>query len=193
MVYLVTGNINKVKAAILMLKPFNIEIEQVKLDITEPQDENIAAVAEFKVNQAFEKLNKPVLITDTGWNFPALNGFPGPFMHYIQDWLNTNDLINLMKCKKDLTVIRESVAIYQDSTIKKVFHSKKFGHILLEPKGEGIPIDRLATFRKDEKTIAECLALNISSSDESGDESVWTQFGKWYVDYNKHTSIPKEV
>lgn len=78
MIYLVTDNKRKYLSAQKLLKPFDIKINQKPLDIIEPQAENIKYIAESKASQAFEILQKPVLVSDSGVSIPALKGFPGP-------------------------------------------------------------------------------------------------------------------
>lgn len=128
-----------------------------------------------------------MLVADTGWNIPALNGFPGPFMHYIAEWFTVDDLLNLMKPKDDRTILMENVAVFKDKDGIQIFSSNRLGKILLEAHGEGIPIDQIATFRQDNKTVSECVEGRISHFDENGvnNDSVWTQFGKWYTSYKK--------
>lgn len=179
-IHIVTGNKNKLESARKRLEPYKIIVEQIKLDIIEPQSEDIKFVAEFKANQAFEKSGVPVLVSDTGWSIPALNGFPGPLMHYISDWFEAGDFLNLMQNKEDRTVVIENVAVYKDKDQIKTFVSKRTGRILSEARGEGVAIDRIATFRSDNKTIAECMTLGIPSFDEELTDSIWTQFGEWY-------------
>lgn len=179
-VHIVTGNKNKLESARKRLEPFRITVEQIKLEIIEPQSEDIKFVAEFKATQAFEKVGKPVLVSDTGWSIPALKGFPGPLMHYMTDWFEAEDFLNLMKGKEDRTIIIENIATYKDKDQIKTFTSKRIGKILFEAKGIGAPIDKVATFRSDNKTIGECMELGISSFDEELTDSIWTQFGEWY-------------
>lgn len=181
MIYLVTGSISKFENAKKRLSPYGIEIEMKKVNLIEPQEDSIMKVAEYKIRQAFQSLNESVLITDTGWSIPALNGFPGPYMHYISDWFTLEDWINLLSTKNEDVVFLENVAVYKDSNLTKVFISRRKGSLLKEPRGEGLPIDRIATFREDRKTIAECNKLGIDSFDNNQDASIWTQFGQWYI------------
>jgi non-canonical purine NTP pyrophosphatase (RdgB/HAM1 family) len=176
----VTGNKDKYEKAKQRLDPLGIHIEQVELTITEPQEENILKVAESKAEQAFAQLKSPILVADSGWSIPALKGFPGPFMHYVSDWFSAEDFLNLMQDKTDRKVLLQNVIAYKDEKILKVFEATRNGEILTEVKGEGIPIDQIATFRKDKKAIVECQKLGISSFDEDGFKSVWEVFGEWY-------------
>ncbi len=98
----------------------------------------------------------------------------------MSDWFEAVDFLNLMKDKEDRAVIIENVAVYKDKDQIKTFVSRRTGKILSEARGEGVAIDRIVTFRSDNKTSGECMELGISSFDEELMDSIWTQFGEWY-------------
>lgn len=179
---MVTGNKLKIDGARERLEPYSIQVIQEKLTIIEPQEESIQKVAEAKASQAFKLLNKPVLISDTGWNISSLNGFPGPFMHYINDWLTVDDLLNLTRDKSDRIVYIENVAVYRDEKIIKSFISKRKGKLLTEAYKNGRGIDQIVTFRSDNKSKAECQELGIEYHEDDV-KSIWTQFGEWFRTY----------
>lgn len=180
MLYFVTGNKNKFEKAQQELNEFKIEIEQIKLDLLEPQSADSKFIAEFKATQALEQMQKPVIITDTSWSIPSLKGFPGPYMKYMGEWFESEDFLNLMKSKNDRKIIFEDILVFKGHNQTKVFVVTQTGELLFEPKGEGHPVDRIVSFRKDKKSIAECTELGISSFDENVTASVWKQFGEWY-------------
>jgi len=180
MIYIVTENKKKFLSGKKWLNPFNIKVSQKELDIIEPQSEDIQSITKSKATQAFTILHKPVLVTDAGVSIPALKGFPGPFMHYITKWLTVEDLLNLTKDKKDRSIIFENVIAYKDRKHVKVFSAKREGVLLKTPKGEGIPLDQILTFRDDLKTVAQCDVLGESRFGKELTDSIWTQFGTWY-------------
>ncbi len=184
MIYIVTGNKNKFEKAQQELNEYKIQIEQIKLDILEPQSDDSKFIADYKANQAFEQTKKPVIITDTNWSIPSLKGFPGPYMKYIGEWFESDDFLSLIKNKNDRNIIFEDILVFKDLNQTKVFISMQTGEFLKESKREGHPIDKIVTFRKDKMSITECFALGISSFDEESD-SVWRQFGKWYASLKK--------
>lgn len=186
MLNIITSNKSKFKSARKRLKEFNIKLHHKDLDLIEPQADNVLTVAEYKSQQAFEILHQPVLVSDVGWSIPALNGFPGPFMHHIINWFDAGDFLNLMRDKKDRRISVENVIVYKDSKTLKAFLSKREGKILKQAKGKGIAIDRIVSFRKDNKSIAECIKSGISRFDTKFKDSVWTRFGEWF---NKRVGI----
>lgn len=181
-VILVTGNKNKYESAVAKLNPFNIKLKQSELNIIEPQEENIAKVAKSKATQAYEVLNEPVLVADTGWDIPALNGFPGPFMHYVTDWFTIEDWVNLLRGKTDRRIKIINTVAYKDSGNLEIFQAVRKVTLLKEPKGEGIPVDQLITSRSDGKSWAECKEMGLPVFAQGLKDNLWTQFGEWYSD-----------
>lgn len=104
-VYFVTGNPYKLQVAQEVLGKKGIEVIQQKLETPEIQSTDVEEIASFSAKWASEKIGKPVALTDAGYYIEALNGFPGPFIKYINQWLTAEDLLKLMKGKKNRTVV----------------------------------------------------------------------------------------
>ena len=93
----VTGNWAKILSARQILEPLGFEIEQVKLDVPELQDDLIENVAKYSAKWASEHLKKTVLKNDSGICIDALNGFPGPYTHYVDDTLKEDGILKLLE------------------------------------------------------------------------------------------------
>lgn len=100
----VTGNEFKFNQAVLALKNLDIILDRQTIDTPEIQSTNVTEIAAYSACWASEKLGKPVIVTDVSYEFQALNGFPGPFIKYINQWLTAQDLLNLMAGKTNRTV-----------------------------------------------------------------------------------------
>ena len=83
-----TSYSRKIKEAKAACEPAGISIIPQKLDIEEIQNPDGKKVAMHKAKQAFNILKKPVVVTDTFWCIPALNGFPGPYMKDVDIWFS---------------------------------------------------------------------------------------------------------
>ena len=92
----ITGNQKKVQSAQSALSKFDINVLQEKLETPEIQDKNIQKIAEFSVKFAAEKLNKPVIKVDVGFEIESLNGFPGPFSKFVNEWLTPEKILRLL-------------------------------------------------------------------------------------------------
>ena len=92
----VTGNWAKILSARQILEPLGFEIDQIKMDVPELQDDLIENVAKFSAKWASDKLKCDVLKNDSGLCIDALNGFPGPYTHYVDDTLKEDGILKLL-------------------------------------------------------------------------------------------------
>lgn len=93
----VTGNWAKVLSAKQMLEPLGFEIDNVKMETTEIQADDVVDIAKHSAIEASEKLKCSVLKNDTGLFVEALGGFPGPYTHYVDEKLGEDGLLKLME------------------------------------------------------------------------------------------------
>lgn len=101
----VTGNKHKLQVAQEVLGKRGIEVVQEKLETPEIQSTDVVEISSFSAKWAADKLGKPVVLTDAGYYIEALNGFPGPFIKYINKWLTSEDLLRLMDGKENRKVV----------------------------------------------------------------------------------------
>lgn len=171
-----TTNSRKIGEANAALKDFNITVEPKQLEIDEIQDRDPIKIAKSKADEAFRQTGQPVVVTDTSWEIPALNGFPGGYMKEVGDWFDAQDFINLLKDYDDKTVSFIESIVYRDANQTKVFSQKFSGIIVDSPRGEGSSIEQVAEF--DGHTIAERHQQGRFSHDPK--EYIWYKFGQWY-------------
>ena len=108
----ITGNQYKFQVAKKAVENLGINLVQKDLETPEIQSTELEKIAAFSAQWASNKLQKPVVLTDAGYYIEALNGFPGPFIKYANDWLTANDFLKLMKGKKNRTVITKDCLAY---------------------------------------------------------------------------------
>ncbi len=175
-----TTNGRKIAEARAGCSLFDITVEQVQLDIDEIQGDDFVKIAQAKAGAAFAITNKPVAVTDTAWNIPALNGFPGAYMKEVAQWLSVNDFLNLIQPYTDRRICFIESITYKDANTSKVVSKEYWGTIVNEPRGaKGTTIEQLAEFNG--KTIAESHDAGMTS--HSPKEYVWYEFAKWYTEY----------
>ena len=80
---------------------FNIEIVNPDFEIIEIQAETCSKVAAFSAEYAANKLNKPVLKSDSGLYIDALGGLPGPYNHYFDKQIGIDKFLDLFKNEKN--------------------------------------------------------------------------------------------
>lgn len=108
----VTGNWAKILSARQILEPLGFEIEQVKLNVPELQDDSIEEVAKYSAKWASEELKTTVLKNDSGLCIDALNGFPGPYTHYADDTIKEDGILKLMDGVENRKAHFEEVLAY---------------------------------------------------------------------------------
>ena len=179
-VYYVTGNPRKVEEAQKMLSKFDINVEQIKLDIEEIQSDSFEDIALNKARQAYEQVKKPLFVNDSGWLFTALKGFPGPYMKYVNKCFEPEDFISLLSRYKNKEVILRETIVLIDENGEKVFTTDHIGKVVAAPKGEkGVPSDKVISLSSNGLTISE--EIDTPSTDNSSDNKIWENFGNYLV------------
>lgn len=91
----VTGNKVKLQEAQRFISIENVKVVGEKLELLEIQSLNQKEVVSHKARQAFNALNKPVLVDDTGFYIDAYSGFPGTLTKYVNSSLGIEGLTKL--------------------------------------------------------------------------------------------------
>lgn len=173
----ITTNQEKLAAANLHLEPFGITFDNQSMDLIEPQADSVEVIAQAKAEQAYETIKAPVVVTDHNWSIPALNGFPGPYMKFINQWFSTEDMQNLMRPHTDKTIIKSEVLCYKDSLGTVTIKCDMSGSFVDTPRGEGLSTMRIVSLLPSGKTVAECIADGTPISEQY---SLWEDFAEWY-------------
>ena len=188
-IHFVTGNQSKFDYAKSIFEEEGINIIKTELDITEVQDSDYLVIAKLKAKEAWDKIKEPLFIHDSCWTIPSLNGFPGPYMRYVNEWFSPSDFISLMKDKKDKTIILRSTVIYIDDKNLKEFSQENHGSFLEQPYSgySDNSLDAVVSFSKSGKSIAE--QKEEGSFVVKKDNLVWGNFVKWLKENNSYWQI----
>lgn len=92
-----TTNPIKVDSVVRVLKERGIDVDVVKLDVPEVQEDSAAEVAGAKAREAFRQLGRPVLVNDFAIHFQALGGFPGTFVKQVTRDLGLEGYFRLLQ------------------------------------------------------------------------------------------------
>lgn len=173
-----TQNTRKLGEARLGCQPFGITIEPAAVAFQEFQSKDPVAIARHKSQQAFDQLGQPVVVADTFWTIPALNGFPGAYMKDVTRWFTPRDFINLLRPYDDRRICVTETVVYRDDTREEVISRDYWGVVSHTPRGDGLTIEQVAEFNG--QTIAERRNQGHFSHDPA--DFVWSEFAAWYVD-----------
>lgn len=162
-IYMVTGNTRKVEIAKASMAGYGFEVEQIDIETPEIQSDSAEEVVKYSVKYAAEKTGKPVFKADVGLHINALNGFPGPFIKYINKWFKLIDIIALMKNYEDKSAyFTDALGYCEPGKDPVVFIAKTFGKFIEKPSGDnGILVDSIFIPEGYNKTIA---SMNMEES-----------------------------
>lgn len=175
-----TGNAEKLSTAKTVCEKYGINIVQKKADTTEIQEEDPEKVALDKAAKAFSIVKQPVVITDDSWSFSGLNGFPGVYMHSINEWFTPEDFLRLTLSLADREVVFTQYLVYTDGVEQKTFTSQSKGSLLKEIRGKSKHTSHTVIAMEGDGGLS--IAEAIQASDRSARQSsrVWHDFAKWY-------------
>ncbi|MGW2082148.1 non-canonical purine NTP pyrophosphatase [Streptomyces sp. NPDC001939] len=185
-----TGNSGKFHTAQEHLAPWGIEVEQVALDLDEIQGTSVAEIAQHKARQAYDILQRPLFVEDSGFGIDEFNGWPGPMVKHALDAFGVHGMTHLANLTKRRVCRFKSAAVYVDSDGRlETFadDSRQPGTIAITPdRGDGPRSwsDLWSIFIQEggSTTLA---ALPRDEQDliftEWGQTSVVAAMGKWIV------------
>lgn len=170
---------NRLKAA--FLARYVPGIEQVELDLVEPQSDSVETVVRYKGLQAYQQLQQPVVVEDTGFFIDGLGGFPGPQARYVLSTIGVDGLLRLSAALPDRTCRFVNALVYVTGPDDlHLFTDSNEGRLALTVSGQ--PADdhwteltRVFIPNGADVTLAEA----PERVQQWADESVFAQFGRW--------------
>ncbi len=134
---LVTKNCAKVTQAKLILEPFGVKVNNIKMDTIEIQANSIEEVAKYSAKYASKQIKSNVVKNDTGIVIECWNGFPSAYTHYVQETIGEDGILKLMEGIENRSAyLIQALAFCEYGKEPVVFTSKTEGKISLEKQGE---------------------------------------------------------
>jgi non-canonical purine NTP pyrophosphatase (RdgB/HAM1 family) len=170
----VTGNLDKVHWLEVFL---GTAVNHIKLELDEIQSLDPHKVIEHKTKQAFDILQRPVLVEDTSLVFNALSNLPGPFIKYFLQELGNDGICKLLSNYPDKSALATVIYGYYNGEQIHFFEATKRGTITTSPKGTlGHGWDPIFIPENCNKTYAQMTQQEYESSDVSLRKSAVKKF-----------------
>lgn len=151
----VTGNQAKARD---VQKILEFPLKVVDIDLDEIQDTDVEVVASHKAEEAYRKVNAPVIVDDVSLAIDAWNNFPGPLIKWIlkAGGGDASLLLRLLSNEQN----RKATAIlalgYHDGNEVRIFTGSVNGTIAPEIRGDnGFGWDAVFIPEGQTKTFAE--------------------------------------
>lgn len=180
----ITGNKHKLEIAKAVLGLYDIEVTNIDLGVDEVQETDIEVIALKSAKEAADKLNMPVIKTDVGFSFEALNGFPGAFGKYVFKQLGTEGILKLLEDKENRNAKSIEVLAYVNPNgISKTFRMDTDLTIRKTPLGTGSVMDRLMKI-KGQKANYGSLSKEEQLDWWKNNDNYFHEFARWYIKNN---------
>ena len=180
--FFASSNEKKFQEAERILANLGVKINFFKTTLEEIQSNNLNDIAEKKAINAYDLIQKPVIIEDDGLFINTLNGFPGPYSSYVYDTIGNKGIMDLLENSQVRDAKFVSIIAYCDSDCDvKLFESSIPGKIssIIEKGGWGY--DPIFIPDGESKTYA-----NVSDKDKFSHRSAaLTKFSNWFLDKQK--------
>lgn len=179
----VTSNDIKFQAAKFVLDTHGIIFDRQLIDFVEIQADDGESIARHKAEQAFAALQAPVVVTDDSWLIPGLNGFPGAYMHQVNDWFSADDWLRLTRDLVDRRMILRQIIVYQDVAGQQLFSSDIEALILHESRtSSGLKHFSIISFDGGRSSAAEVFEAGESAIKDLPNS--WQAFSEWFIRRN---------
>lgn len=130
---LVTGNPNKAKET---QGYTSIELDHQAVDLPEIQSLDVYEIVLAKAQAAFDQLQKPVIVEDTGLVFPFMGRLPGTFIKFFLSELKPEGMCRLADADPERRAVASVTYGVHDGTEVHIFTGIMSGMISQEPAGE---------------------------------------------------------
>ncbi|MFX1607115.1 MAG: XTP/dITP diphosphatase [Promethearchaeota archaeon] len=134
---LVTQNKHKLKELTPLFKKYNVDFETTSLEKHEIRSDSVEEIARVAAKAAFETLQQPVAVDDTGFFVDALNGFPGSYAALVLKSIGYEGILKLMTDKAERTSSFKTAVGFCDGERLEIFSGIMSGTVARTPAGRG--------------------------------------------------------
>ncbi|HVX58216.1 MAG TPA: non-canonical purine NTP pyrophosphatase [Candidatus Saccharimonadales bacterium] len=130
----ITGNVKKAE---FLAKYLNHPVDHMKLELDELQSLDLKEIAEHKARQAFDKVNKPILVEDVSFTLEALGGkLPGPFIKWFLEEVGLEGVCRLADLSDSRKATTAICYVYFDGKRLEFFEGEMKGTVPDHPTGQ---------------------------------------------------------
>lgn len=128
--YFITGNAGKFREA----SAFIDGLQQLDIDLTEPQSLDPREVIEFKLLEARKHHTGGFIVEDRSLYLDGLNGFPGPLIKWMLKSVGQQGIYNLCRDIRNMRAHAKTVIGYSDATGHIKYFEETLAGILCCPR-----------------------------------------------------------
>ena len=107
----------------------------IELDLQEIQTTDLHELVKFKLSQAYEQVQEPVIVEDTSLYFVAWNELPGPLIKFFLENMGLSGIVKALQEFKDFSAIANCcLGFTEDGKSMQLFEGKIKG-VIVNPRG----------------------------------------------------------
>jgi len=130
----VTSNLGKLREAEAVL---GRSLDHSELDLPELQSLDLKEVVRGKAEAAWKRLQRPVLVEDTGLELAGLGGFPGPLIRWLLVSVGPAGICTIANSFDDSRATARCLICATDGAIEVFGEGMVEGSIAPSPRGDG--------------------------------------------------------
>ncbi len=131
-------------------------IEQVDLSLPEIQDIALEPIVQHKLIEAYQHLQRPVLVEDTGLFIRAWGGLPGALVRWFLHGLGNKGICRLLQQETDRQATAQSAIGFYEGTGAVIVFGEVRGSIADSPRGtQGFGWDPIFIPEGEDRTFGE--------------------------------------
>jgi non-canonical purine NTP pyrophosphatase (RdgB/HAM1 family) len=130
----VTSNLGKLREAEAVL---GHTMDHRGLDLPEFQSLDLDEIVRSKARMAWQQIERPVLVEDTGLELTGLGGFPGPLVRWLLVSVGPEGICRIARCFGDSGAKARCLVCATDGSIEIVGEGVVRGTIASQPTGRG--------------------------------------------------------
>lgn len=176
---LITGNEGKAREYAALL---GIEVVPVKKELIEIQSLDVVEVVRRKVEDAYAKVQSPVLVDDTGLSLNGWNGLPGALVAWFLQSVGCQGIAEMASGLTDRSAEVTTALGYADAAGIRVVTGTLKGTLTNEPRGaNGFGYDSIFAPNGGPRTFAEMSATekNGISHRKLAVDALKSELGLW--------------
>jgi non-canonical purine NTP pyrophosphatase (RdgB/HAM1 family) len=131
---LVTGNRDKRAEAQRILGRL---VEVVDVELPEIQSLDLEEVLRAKVEEAWRRVGRPLVVEETGLELAGLAGFPGPLVKWMLKAVGAEGVARVAIASGDPRATARCAMIYRDDERRALGAGADSGRLVLPPRGNG--------------------------------------------------------
>lgn len=131
---LVTGNAGKLAEARRLA---GADLESVDLDLPEIQSLDLLEVLAEKGREAWRRLQRPLIVEETGFGLAALGGFPGPLVKWMLEAIGPEGISRTADALGERGATARCALLYLDGERQILADAAVPGRVVSPPRGGG--------------------------------------------------------